>query len=174
MYEAFQRGIRPVDAALKVLSPDYPPLQVTALRGLSSLPLITVWVMFDGGLRQLLRVRWPLHILRGLLSIVMLSSFAYALRTLPLAETYSLFFIAPLIITALAALILHERVDWRCWTAIVIGFCGTLIVLRPSGAGVLTLAGVAVLVSATATRSRRSPCACSGAATRTRAWCSGC
>jgi drug/metabolite transporter (DMT)-like permease len=138
-----------MDAALKVLSPDYPPLQVTALRGLSSLPLITIWVMFDGGLRQLLRVRWPLHILRGLLSIVMLSSFAYALRTLPLAETYSLFFIAPLIITALAALILHERVDWRCWTAIVIGFCGTLIVLRPSGAGVLTLAGVAVLVSAT-------------------------
>jgi drug/metabolite transporter (DMT)-like permease len=138
-----------MDAALKVLSPDYPPLQVTALRGLSSLPLITIWVMFDGGLGQLLRVRWPLHILRGVLSIVMLSSFAFALRTLPLAETYSLFFIAPLLITALAALILHERVDWRCWTAIVIGFCGTLIVLRPTGAGVLTLAGVAVLVSAT-------------------------
>jgi drug/metabolite transporter (DMT)-like permease len=138
-----------MDAALKVLSPDYSPMQVTALRGLSSLPLITIWVVFDGGPRQLLRVRWALHILRGLLSIVMLAAFAYALRTLPLAETYSLFFVAPLIITALAALILHERVDWRGWTAIAAGFCGTLIVLRPTGAGVLTLAGVAVLVSAT-------------------------
>src|SRR5512144_197447 len=138
-----------MDAALKTLTPHYPPMQVAALRGLSSLPLVTLWVLIDGGPRQLLRVRWSLHLLRGLLSIVMLGAFAYALRTLPLAETYSLFFVAPLIITALAALILHERVDWRGWTAIVTGFCGTLIVLRPTGAGVLTLAGLAVLVSAT-------------------------
>jgi drug/metabolite transporter (DMT)-like permease len=138
-----------MDAALKTLTPNYPPMQVAALRGLSSLPLVTVWVLIDGGPRQLLRVRWPLHVLRGLVSIVMIAAFAYALRTLPLAETYSLFFVAPLIITALAALVLGERVDWRGWTAIVIGFCGTLIVLRPTGAGVLTLAGLAVLVSAT-------------------------
>ena len=138
-----------MDAALKTLTPNYPSMQVAALRGLSSLPLVTLWVLIDGGPRQLLRVRWPLHVLRGLVSIVMIAAFAYALRTLPLAETYSLFFVAPLMITALAALVLGERVDWRGWTAIVIGFCGTLIVLRPTGAGVLTLAGLAVLVSAT-------------------------
>ncbi|HET7777025.1 MAG TPA: DMT family transporter [Rudaea sp.] len=138
-----------MDAALKTLTPNYPPMQVAALRGLSSLPLVTLWVIIDGGPGQLLRVRWPLHVLRGLISIVMIAAFAYALRTLPLAETYSLFFVAPLMITALAALVLGERVDWRGWTAIVIGFCGTLIVLRPTGAGVLTLAGLAVLVSAT-------------------------
>lgn len=138
-----------MDAALKTLTPNYPPMQVAALRGLSSLPLVTLWVIIDGGPGQLLRVRWPLHVLRGLVSIVMIAAFAYALRTLPLAETYSLFFVAPLMITALAALVLGERVDWRGWTAIVIGFCGTLIVLRPTGAGVLTLAGLAVLVSAT-------------------------
>ena len=137
-----------MDACLKVLSPHYPPLQVAALRGLSSLPLIMVWVLIDGGPGQLLRIRWPLHLLRGVLSIVMLASFVYALRSLPLAETYSLFFVAPLLITALAALVLRERVDWRSWTAIASGFVGTLIVLRPSGTGVLTLAGLAVLVSA--------------------------
>jgi len=138
-----------MDAALKTLTPNYPPMQVAALRGLSSLPLVTLWVLVDGGPRQLLRVRWPLHVLRGLVSIVMIAAFAYALRSLPLAETYSLFFVAPLMITALAALVLGEHVDWRGWTAIVTGFCGTLIVLRPTGAGVLTLAGLAVLVSAT-------------------------
>ena len=138
-----------MDAALKMLTPNYAPMQIAALRGLSSLPLVTLWVLVDGGPRQLLRVRWPLHVLRGLVSIVMIAAFAYALRTLPLAETYSLFFVAPLMITAMAALVLGERVDWRGWTAIVIGFCGTLIVLRPTGAGVLTLAGLAVLVSAT-------------------------
>jgi drug/metabolite transporter (DMT)-like permease len=138
-----------MDACLKALSQRYPPMQVAALRGWSSLPLVALWVVFAGGARQLLCVRWPLHLLRGVLSIVMLSAFAYALRSLPLAETYSLFFIAPLIITALAALVLRERVDWRGWTAILIGFCGTLIVLRPTGAGVVTLAGLAVLVAAT-------------------------
>lgn len=138
-----------MDAALKTLTPNYPSMQVAALRGLSSLPLITVWVLIDGGPRQLLQVRWSLHLLRGLVSIVMIAAFAYALRSLPLAETYSLFFVAPLMITALAALVLGERVDWRGWTAIVTGFCGTLIVLRPTGAGVLTWAGLAVLVSAT-------------------------
>jgi drug/metabolite transporter (DMT)-like permease len=137
-----------MDASMKVLAPHYPPMQVAALRGLSSLPLITVWVLLDGGPGQLLRVRWPLHLLRGVISIVMLVSFVYALRTLPLAETYALFFVAPLMITALAALVLRERVDWRGWTAIAAGFIGTLIVLRPTGAGVLTFAGLAVLVSA--------------------------
>ena len=138
-----------MDACLKLLSPHYPPLQVAALRGMASWPLVTAWVLYDGGPSQLLRVRWPLHLLRGVLSIIMLASFAYALRSLPLAETYTLFFIAPLIITALAALVLRERVDWRGWAAIIAGFGGTLIVLRPTGAGMLTLAGLAVLVSAT-------------------------
>jgi drug/metabolite transporter (DMT)-like permease len=139
-----------MDACLKTLSPHYSSMQVTALRGLLSLPLVTLWVCVDGGLRQLLHVRWPLHLLRGVLSIVMLASFVYALRNLPLAETYSLFFIAPLLITAMAALVLREQVGWRGWAAIVVGFCGTLIVLRPTGTGVLTLAGFAVLASATA------------------------
>jgi drug/metabolite transporter (DMT)-like permease len=83
-----------MDAALKTLTPNYPSMQVAALRGLSSLPLVTLWVLIDGGPRQLLRVRWSLHVLRGLVSIVMIAAFAYALRTLPLAETYSLFFVA--------------------------------------------------------------------------------
>ena len=137
-----------MDAALKTLTPHYPAMQVASMRGLVSLPLVLPWVLVDGGPGQLLRVRWSLHVLRGLLSIVMLGAFVYALRSLPLAETYSLFFIAPLLITAMAALVLRERVDWRGWAAIVTGFCGTLIVLRPTGEGIMTLAGLAVIVSA--------------------------
>jgi len=138
-----------MDACLKALTPHYPPMQVAALRGMASWPLVTAWVLLDGGPAQLLRIRWPLHLVRGLISIVMLSAFAYALRTLPLAETYTLFFVAPLLITAMAALLLRERVDWRGWSAILVGFAGTLIVLRPTGQGMLTLAGLAVLASAT-------------------------
>jgi drug/metabolite transporter (DMT)-like permease len=138
-----------MDACLKTLTPHYPPMQVAALRGLASWPLIMIWVLVDGGPGQLLRIRWPLHLLRGVLSVIMLAAFAYALRSLPLAETYTLFFVAPLLITAMAALVLREQVDWRGWAAILAGFAGTVIVLRPTGAGMLTWAGLAVIVSAT-------------------------
>jgi drug/metabolite transporter (DMT)-like permease len=138
-----------MDASMKTLAPHYPPIQITALRGLTSLPLVLLWALVDGGPSQLLRIRWPLHLLRGVLSVVMLVAFVYALQRLPLTEAYSLFFVAPLLITALAVPILGEKVGWRRWTAIVIGLCGTLIVLRPSGGAMLSLGGLAVLVAAT-------------------------
>jgi len=137
-----------MDASLKILAPHYPPMQVSALRGLTSLPLVLVWTMIDGGPRQLFRIRWTLHLFRGVLSVVMLAAFIYALQTLPLAEAYSLFFVAPLLITALAMPILGERVGWRRWTAIVVGSLGTVIVLRPTGSGMLSIGGIAVLVAA--------------------------
>ncbi|HEV7490657.1 MAG TPA: DMT family transporter [Rhodanobacteraceae bacterium] len=137
-----------MDASMKILALHYPPMQVAALRGITSLPLVIVWASLDGGLAQLFRVRWPLHVLRGGLSVVMLVAFVYGLKRLPLAETYSLFFVAPLLITALAVPILGEKVGWRRWAAIVVGLLGTVIVLRPTGAGMFSLGGVAVMVSA--------------------------
>jgi len=137
-----------MDAFLKILSPHYSPFQVASLRGLSALPFVIAWVGLRGGYGQLLRVRFPLHIARGALGIMMLATFAFALRRLPLAEAYSIFFVAPLLITALAVVILKERVDWRRWLAIAVGFCGVIIVLRPTGAGALTISGLAVLATA--------------------------
>lgn len=137
-----------MDAGLKVLAPDFPLMQVAALRGLATLPLAAVWVAVDGGFAQLWRVRWPLHLLRGVLGIATLVWFTWALRYLPLSTTYAIFFVAPLIITALAVPILKERVGWRRWLVIAVGFAGVLVVLRPTGAGTLTLAGLAVFATA--------------------------
>lgn len=137
-----------MDAGIKILAPHYSPLQVASLRGLAALPFVVIWVGLSGGYAQLLRVRFGLHIVRALLGIIMLAAFAYALRHLPLAEAYSIFFVAPLLITALAVLILKERVDWTRWVAIAVGFCGVLIVLRPTGTGAMTIPSLAVLVSA--------------------------
>ncbi len=138
-----------MDAGLKLLSAHYPPFQVAALRGASSLPLVLAWAWATTGLGHLLHVRWPLHLLRGALGIVMMASFVYALRTLSLSTTYSIFFVAPLLITALSVPVLGERVGPRRWTAIAVGLLGVLVVLRPTGEGVLTLAGLAVLLAAT-------------------------
>lgn len=137
-----------MDAALKQLSTHYPPFQVAALRGASSLPFVLLWAASTTGLRPLLRVRWPLHLLRGAFGVVMMATFVYALRTLPLSTAYSIFFVAPLLITALSVPMLRERVGPRRWTAIAVGLVGVLVLLRPTGEGLGTLASLAVLLAA--------------------------
>ena len=137
-----------MDAGLKVLSSGYPPLQVAALRCFSSLPLVLVWIGLTGGFGELLRARFALHATRAALGVVMLATFVYGLRRLPLSEAYTIFFVAPLLITAFAALILRERVEWQRWVAIAAGLAGVVIVLRPTGAGVATLPGLAVVICA--------------------------
>lgn len=137
-----------MDAGMKLLSPFYPAMQVTALRCLASLPLVYVYVAWRGRQAALLQVRWPLHLLRGALSVPMLWLFIVGLRQLPMTEAYSIFFIAPLLITALSAPLLGERVGNARWLAIVAGLIGVLVVLRPTGRGMLTWAGLAILGSA--------------------------
>ncbi|HEY0661834.1 MAG TPA: DMT family transporter [Lysobacter sp.] len=137
-----------MDAGLKQLTTHYPSLQVAALRGAASLPFVLVWALATTGVAPLLRVRWSLHLLRGVLGIAMMFGFVYALRSLPLSTAYSIFFVAPLMITALSVPFLGEKVGPRRWTAIGIGLIGVLVVLRPTGEGVLSLAGLAVLLAA--------------------------
>lgn len=137
-----------MDAGLKALSAHYPPFQVAALRGASSLPFVLAWALSRGGVRPLLQVRWPLHLLRGVLGIAMMASFVYALRTLPLSTAYSIFFVAPLLVTALSVPVLGERVGPRRWMAIGVGLIGVVVLLRPTGEGLASLASLAVLLSA--------------------------
>ena len=137
-----------MDAMLKALSAHYSPFQVAALRGASSLPWLVAWAAMTTGLRPLLRARWSLHLLRGAIGIMMMAAFVFALQTLPLSTAYTIFFVAPLLITALSVPILREHVGPRRWTAIALGFVGVLVVLRPGSAGILTTAGLAVLLAA--------------------------
>ena len=137
-----------MDTSLKMLAAHYPAMQVTVLRAFSSLPLVCAYVAWRGKYRGMLRVNWPLHLLRGVLGIAMLTLFAYGVRSLPLAETYSVFFVAPALITALSVFILKERVDGMQWLAIVVGMAGVLVVLRPDGTRFISLAGLAILGAA--------------------------
>jgi drug/metabolite transporter (DMT)-like permease len=137
-----------MDTVMKVLAQSYPAIQVAALRSLTSLPLVALYVGIKVGYGGILRVRWPLHVLRAVLGVAMLSLFAFGIRKLSLAEAYTIFFIAPAIITALSVWLLKERVSLARWIAIGVGLCGVLVVLRPSGAGLFTLGGLAILGAA--------------------------
>ncbi|MFG5408285.1 DMT family transporter [Piscinibacter sakaiensis] len=137
-----------MDAVMKLLVAHYPAMQVAALRGLTALPLVLVYVAWLGHGRQLWRVRWGLHALRGVLTVLMLVCFAWGLGALPMAEAYTLFFVAPLLITMLSIPVLKERVAPRHWLAIAAGLGGVLVALRPSGERFLSLGALAVLVAA--------------------------
>jgi drug/metabolite transporter (DMT)-like permease len=108
-----------MDTAMKLLSARYPALQVAALRAICSLPLIALYVAWRGAFAGIFRVRWPMHLLRAGLGILMLALFAFGLQKLSLAEAYSIFFIAPALITALSVLLLRERVDLARWLAVL-------------------------------------------------------
>jgi drug/metabolite transporter (DMT)-like permease len=69
---------------------------------------------------------------------------------LSLADAYSIFFVAPLLVTAFAVPILGEQVDWRRWLAIGVGLAGVLAMLRPSGTSLTALGTIGALLSAVA------------------------
>jgi len=123
-------------------------LHVTAMRAIASLPFVIVYIFLRGSAASLLAIRWPLHILRGVLGISMLALFTYGLKSLPLSEAYSLFFIAPLLITALSVPMLKEKVGAARWIAILVGLSGVLIVLRPGTENLDSLGSLAVLAAA--------------------------
>jgi drug/metabolite transporter (DMT)-like permease len=139
-----------MDTLLKILTEHYPTMQVSAMRGYASLPFILLPVLFTGRISDLKPVRWKLHVMRGVLAVFMLGAFVYAIRVLSLADAYSIYLSAPLIITALSVPVLGERVGWNRWAAIGVGFFGVLVMLRPSASSVVTVGALAALVSAVA------------------------
>jgi drug/metabolite transporter (DMT)-like permease len=139
-----------MDAGMKQLAAHYPPLQVTLLRGAASLPFVLVWVLATAGARSIVPVRWGLHLLRGLLGMVMIACFVFALKRMPLSTAYSIYFVAPLLVAALSVPLLGEKVGPRRWTAIAIGLVGVIVVLRPGVGGIVSFPGLMVLLAATA------------------------
>ncbi|MFD2367631.1 DMT family transporter [Pseudoduganella sp. GCM10020061] len=137
-----------MDTVMKMLAETLPAIQVAALRSLASLPLVCLYLLWRGAFGGIFRIRYSLHLLRAAVGISMLFFFAYGLKSLSLAQAYTIFFVAPAMVTALSVLILGEQVDARRWIAIVVGLVGVVIALRPSGEGFLTLGGLAILGSA--------------------------
>lgn len=137
-----------MDASMKMLTAHYGPMQITFFRAACAWPFILLWLASTGKLQHLLQARWSLHLLRAVLGIVMLASFVKAIELLSLADAYSIFFAAPLIITVLSVWWLKDRVNGRQWAAIVVGLLAVIWMLKPSGNELLSLGALMALVSA--------------------------
>ena len=137
-----------MDALMKFLAANYPPMQIACLRGASSLPFVFVTCLATGRLRELRPRRLHLHALRAVVSIAMLWCFVWALSRMSLANTYAITLSAPLLVVPCAALLLGEHADRHVWAAILVGLAGVLVALNPTASGFMSLAGFAALGSA--------------------------
>lgn len=132
------------DTLIKLLAGDYPLHQMVFTRSAIGICFSLTLVQFEGGWRILRTARPGLHLIRGLAVVIANMTFFAALAVLPLATATALFFIAPLLITLLSIPMLGERVGPRRLIAVLIGFAGVLMMMRPSdgpgpGLGVLAL-----------------------------------
>lgn len=121
------------DALAKVLTGLYPPGQIMCFRALFVLVAIAVMVSLRGGLASVRIHNWRGQVLRGLMVAGTSLTFIIALKDAPLADLTALLFVSPLILTALAPYFLGEKVGWRRRSAVAVGFCGVLLIVRPSG-----------------------------------------
>ena len=119
------------DLILKVLSGTYPLHQAMVLRSLTAVPFLLILVKLNGGMATLITPGLRRMIGRGFVMFIAYTSYYLALAALPLATTVALYFAAPLFITLLSVLILHEKVSGLRWLAVITGFVGVIIIVRP-------------------------------------------
>jgi drug/metabolite transporter (DMT)-like permease len=143
-------GILPVmDGLAKHLSAEYHVVQVTWARYLFHFVLLAALLLWRLPLRELIPRRLGLQILRSAFLLSTTLCYFGAIAFLPLANALALAFIGPLVSTALAPWLLGEHAGVRRWVAVVVGFAGTLVVIRPGWAAFewASLLGVAAGVS---------------------------
>jgi drug/metabolite transporter (DMT)-like permease len=138
-----------MDSLMKRLSAHYGPLQISCLRCLSSWLFLLAPITWQRSWPTLRPANLSLHFFRALLGIVMLGSFVFAVHRLSLAQTYSLFLAAPLLMTALSVPVHREKVTGKRWLVILVGLSGVLIILQPWGDGGFSM--IAAFAAAVAT-----------------------
>jgi len=136
-----------MDTLAKALTTTFPVAQILLFRAMAALVVLLPLAWRWGGTALVRQVRGAETklLLAGLLGAGALSSFLMAWRELPLVEVGAILFAAPLIVTALSVPLLREPVGLHRWSAVLVGFVGVLIVLRPGGAVFVPAALWAVL-----------------------------
>ncbi len=121
-----------IDALAKVMVQDMDVLQIIWSRFAFALPLLPLFV--GSRWTELWRTDRPgLQVARGLVPVIAGIAIVLALKVMPLADATALLFVSPLMLTALAVPLLKERVGLHRWTAVVVGFLGVLVIVRPGG-----------------------------------------
>ncbi|NWG24582.1 MAG: DMT family transporter [Pseudorhodoplanes sp.] len=133
------------DAMGKWLLATYTVGQVLLIRSLAALAVLTPFIWREGLASFRAAPRPGLQILRVVFSTLEVAGFYWAVSYLPLADVMTYYLAGPIYVTAISALFLREHVGWRRWTAVLIGFAGVIVAMRPSAA---TFSGPALIALA--------------------------
>lgn len=136
-----------LDVISKLLGPLMPVSQILWVRFLF-FTVVAVALAWRPGQGVAWRSTRPgLQALRGLLLVVEMGMFVWAFKTMPLADVQAIGAATPLMVVALSVPLLGERVGWRRWVAVAIGFIGVLLIVRP-GFQVLGFGTLVALIGA--------------------------
>lgn len=135
------------DAVVKYMSSGYPAYETLLFRCLGTIPVIVFMLWKAGNGWSLMTPILPRILLRGFLLGFAYLCFVLALAAMPIANTVAIYFTMPFFVAGLAGPLLHERVRPHRWAAIIAGFIGVLIMVRP-GFGVFEPAALLALASA--------------------------
>ena len=122
------------DALGKWLVASYSVGELLLVRSVAGLILLAPLVGRAGIAAFTTAPRPGLQLVRVVLSTAEVAMFFWAVSYLPLADTVTFYLAAPIYVTALSVVLLGEEVGWRRWTAVVVGFAGVVLALRPSAA----------------------------------------
>ncbi|MCA9952998.1 MAG: DMT family transporter, partial [Anaerolineales bacterium] len=134
------------DIAIKWIGGDYPVLEIVIFRNLVALPCTLVIFRLEGGRGLPTTQRHKLEYVRGFLLFLSFTTYMMGLAALPLADVAAIRNSAPLFITFLSVVMLGETVGPRRWLALIVGFMGVLLIIRP-GAATFNLGSVFVLLA---------------------------
>ncbi len=132
------------DALGKWLLSTYSVGELLLIRSIAALVLLLPFIAQAGAAAFMASPRPVLQVARVLLSTLEVAMFFWAVSYLPLADAVTFYLAGPIYVTALSVLLLGEIVGWRRWTAVLIGFAGVLIALRPSAASITLPALIAL------------------------------
>jgi drug/metabolite transporter (DMT)-like permease len=125
-----------MDGMSKILVLHYPAPLVLWIRHLIAVPLVLAAFFAMRGRPPLRAARPWLQIARTTVLVVEMTLVMLAFRIMPLAAVHAIIAATPLLVTALSVPVLGERVGWRRWLAVLVGFLGVLLIVRP-GFGVI-------------------------------------
>lgn len=133
------------DAMGKWLVASFSVGQVVLIRSIGAFIILGPMIARQGTAKLFRMERLDLQILRVVVTTLDTALFYAAVVYLPLADVMSFYMAGPIYVAALSHFLLGEKVGWRRWAAILIGFCGVIIMLRPSSAA-LSLSSIFALV----------------------------
>ncbi len=138
------------DSLLKLATERMPVPEVILLRGCFASAMLLAIILRTGDIQPRVFARNPRVLVRALFEVLLIVTYVNAIRDLPLGEAVAVIQTTPIFMTAWAAIVWKERVSTGGWLAILAGFIGIMLIVKPSASGISLPMGLAIASSAAA------------------------